>query len=130
MSLLHKRRPKRKRQEARTLDCPFCERQTTSPKEVFEVFSGDPVLGGACACGAGFVIDETGKAGGQTLLDALAMACAGDLDRALGLDSSRDYKVNKQAYTGSANTLGVRRACSSYVRPKVWFVKLTGDSDA
>jgi hypothetical protein len=128
MSLLKKRRPKPKRQVARGLDCPFCKGQTPSPRPVFEVFSGDTVLGGACGCGAGFVIDETGKAGGQTLLDALAMACKGDLDLALSLDSSRDYKVNKHAYNGSANTLGVRQASSSYVRPKVWFVKLTGDS--
>jgi hypothetical protein len=42
-------------------------------------------------CGASFVVDPTGRQGGQALLEALEDACAGDRDRSLRLERGRDY---------------------------------------
>ncbi len=104
--------------------CPFCDRRADVPAVVGKVFGLEPRLGGGCGCGAVYVIDETGKAGGEALLDGLALACGGDLDRALKLDSSADYRVDKRPYRGGANTMGLSRVGSAYVTPQVWFIRL------
>jgi hypothetical protein len=75
------------------------------------------------------VIDETGRAGGQALLDAQAVVCDGDLDRALNLSSGKDFDVETRPYQGPTNTLSGRRQGHGYMQPKVWFVKLKGEGD-
>jgi len=97
--------------------CPFCWEWLPTAEKLTTVFSSDS-RGGRCPCGAVFVVDETGRLGGQALLDALALACDGDLDRAVKLDSKRDYEVKTRP-------LGPERlADHSPAAPKVWAVKL------
>jgi hypothetical protein len=97
--------------------CPFCWEWLPPAELLTEVFSSDS-RGGRCPCGAVFVVDETGRQGGAALLDALALACDGDLDRAQKLDSNKDYEVKTKP-------LGPERFQShSPAAPKIWAVKL------
>jgi hypothetical protein len=89
------------------------------------VFSGEGCLGGRCDCGAVYVIDETGKDGGAALLDAQALACDGDLDRALRLDAKVDFQIKIRGLTARGRISADRSAVSGYLPPKVWFLKLT-----
>ena len=111
------------RQKAQ-VGCPFCWEWIPTPKTVFDGFSADGCLGGRCSCGVAFVVDETGHSGGQALLDAQALACGGDLDRAMKLSSGEDYEVQTRPYQGPTNTIARRRYGQGYMQPKVWFVKL------
>jgi hypothetical protein len=72
-----------------------------------------------------FVLDETGKSGGQALLDALALACDGDLDRALRLDSEKDYELKTKPLRESR----FRIQGHSYLAPKVWALRLKGSPE-
>jgi hypothetical protein len=99
--------------------CPFCWEWLPEAKNLTRVFSSDS-RGGRCPCGAVFVVDETGRLGGQALLDALALACDGDLDRAENLDSKKDYEVKTKPLGND------RFADHSPAAPKIWAVKLTG----
>jgi hypothetical protein len=119
----------RVREKAR-VGCPFCWEWIPTPKTVFEAFSADGCLGGRCSCGAAFVVDETGRAGGQALLDAQALVCDGDLDRALKLSSGADYDVQTRPYHGPTATVAGRRRGHGYMQPKVWFIKLKGEESA
>ena len=117
--------PIRRLQQRAKVGCAFCWEWIPSPKKMIAVFSADGCLGGRCRCGAAFVIDETGKAGGQALLDAQAVACDGDLDRALSLNSREDYEVKTRPYQGPTPTLAGRPHGHGYLQPKIWFLKLT-----
>lgn len=80
----------RLRQTGRPAACPFCEARLPRPKPR----PHNPISllpGGACACGAVFVVDPTGRNGGQALLEALEDACGGDRERSLRLERDRDY---------------------------------------
>jgi len=89
-----------------------------------DVFNGGGCLGGRCECGAAFVIDETGREGGQASLDVVAIACDGDLDRALALTKKVDFR-RRVRLLGGRSPAGTRRAVASGgMPPKVWFVKL------
>jgi hypothetical protein len=109
--------------------CPFCWEWIPEPKTFFDGFSADGCLGGKCSCGAAFVIDETGHSGGQALLDAQALACDGDLDRALSLSSGEDYEVQTRPYQGPTNSIAGRGYGRGYMQPKAWFLKLTKKSE-
>ncbi len=111
-------------QKSNRVGCPFCWEWIPTPQQQFMVFSGDGALGGRCECGVAFIVDETGKGGGQAMLDAQALACDGDLDRAMTLSSGEDFEVQNRPYRGPINTLGGRSGGHSYLTPKVWFVKL------
>lgn len=89
-----------------------------------KVFSGSGRLGGRCECSAVYVIDETGKDGGLALLDAQALACDGDLDRAMTLDSGVDFKLKIREVVARTRTGPGRARVSGYLSPKVWFLKL------
>jgi len=102
--------------------CAFCNRKLKKPKQRDDVFGGDGAKGGRCACGAAFVLDETGKSGGQALLDAMALVCDGDMDRAMKLRSDIDYEARSEIYKG-------RRTTARDVPPKVWFVRLKTATD-
>jgi hypothetical protein len=99
-------------------------RRSGSLPKAFDVFSADGCLGGRCSCGAAFVIDVTGRSGGQALLDAQALACDGDLDRAMRMSSGVDYDVQTRPYQGPTNTVGGPRFGGGHLQPKAWFVKL------
>jgi hypothetical protein len=101
--------------QAVRVGCPFCWEWIPTPRNVMDVFSADGCLGGRCSCGAAFVVDETGRSGGQALLDAQALVCDGDLDAALALESRVDVEIVER---------GARRFGASSLKPKVWFAKL------
>jgi hypothetical protein len=117
-------KPRGMKRKPQAIDCPFCGERLPDPQLSFAVFSGEGCNGGRCKCGAGFVVDETGKAGGQALMDAQAMACDGDLDRALKLDSNKDYKVKRRAYQSQTGRFADRLQVTSIRQPVVWVLKL------
>jgi hypothetical protein len=90
------------------------------------VFSGDGCLGGRCACSAVYVLDETGRDGGQALLDAQALACDGDLKRAMQLSNGVDFEVKTRDLGKREGRTPSRAVVAGYLPPKVWFLKLTG----
>lgn len=70
--------------------CPFCRREILQPREIKGGQWYD-FTGGYCACGAVFALDPTARNGGAVLLQAMLMACGGDMDRVLSLSSDADY---------------------------------------
>jgi hypothetical protein len=78
--------------DGRTLSprCPFCRREILPPREIKGGQWYD-FPGGYCACGAVFALDPTARNGGAVLLQAMLMACGGDMDRVLSLSSDTDY---------------------------------------
>ena len=70
--------------------CPFCRREILPPREIKGGQWYD-FTGGYCACGAVFAHDPTARNGGAVLLQAMLMACGGDMDRVLSLSSETDY---------------------------------------
>ncbi|MFC1610331.1 hypothetical protein ACFL6C_05185 [Myxococcota bacterium] len=108
--------------QAMRVGCPFCFEWISDPRTVSEVYSPEGALGGRCACGAVFIVDETGRAGGQALMDAQAFLCDGDVSRALKLESGVHVDVETREYYGKPNSAGIGRG--GYLTPKVWFVKL------
>jgi hypothetical protein len=104
--------------------CPFCEALLPRPrKRPWNVISLLP--GGRCACGAVFVVDPTGRNGGQALLEALEDACGGDRDRSLALLAGRDYaeliaNYDPQLHQFIRDFKGYRRGMA-----RLYLVKLT-----
>lgn len=125
--MLLKPRPHRRPiQRKLQVGCAFCWEWVPQPQRV-SAYSPDGALGGRCECGAFYVVDETGKLGGQALLDITTMACDGDTERALKLESDVHYELRakplverdpRQASGGPA------LRASLAARPKVWFLKL------
>jgi hypothetical protein len=70
--------------------CPFCRREVLPPREIKGGQWYD-FPGGYCACGAVFALDPTARNGGAVLLQAMLMACKGDMERVLGLSLETDY---------------------------------------
>ncbi|RJR41725.1 MAG: hypothetical protein C4567_08615 [Deltaproteobacteria bacterium] len=71
--------------------CPFCRREILPPREIKGGQWFD-FPGGYCACGAVFALDPTARNGGAVLLQAMLMACKGDMERVLGLSLETDYE--------------------------------------
>lgn len=127
MSLLKKKAvPPLDRPAFPKIGCPFCWEWLPPAQQQRDVFSPDGCEGGRCQCGAFFVVDVTGRSGGQALLDAQAVACNGDLDRALKLDSNRDFEIKTRSLREAAGKHGRRFAGHGYMEPKVWAIKLAG----
>ncbi len=99
------------------LMCPFCKELTPRPTRHMMVYSVDGARGGRCSCGAAFVCDETGKNGGMALLDVLAVALDGDLERVMELRARKDYRL------AVVNDPG-RPSSPSGVQPRIWFARL------
>jgi hypothetical protein len=72
--------------------CPFCGAEFPRPEEV-EGGQWYDFAGGCCRCGAVFAHDPTARNGGAVFLQALLMAAAGDMDRALEMTEGQDYDV-------------------------------------
>ncbi len=80
----------RLRQHGEPPACRFCGAALPRPRP--RPWSATSLLpGGRCSCGAVFVVDPTGRNGGNALLEALADACGGDRDRSNFLVPGRDY---------------------------------------
>ncbi len=104
-----------KRNVPRTI-CTFCYRKLPRAKLRDDVFSAEGCKGGVCRCGASFVLDETGKQGGTSLLDAL-MLITGDMGVAMKLQADVDYEAKTEIYKN-------RRTVQRDIQPKMWFARL------
>jgi hypothetical protein len=108
------------------IGCGFCWEWLPLPRSCREVFSGDGCVGGRCECGAVYVIDETGREGGQAQLDALAMVCDGDLDRAVRLHVDRDVELKTRDLGEREGDVGHHSPTRGPLPAKVWFARLKG----
>lgn len=70
--------------------CPFCEGAISRPS--FLPIGYSDYEAGICQCGAVYVLDATGFSRGAVFLEALLIACGGDLELALDLIPEEDYK--------------------------------------
>ena len=80
-------------------------------------------------CGAVFVVDETGRSGGQALLDAQALLCSGDLDKALALDSSKDIEVKNRQYQEPTRGFAAQAFRPAGSRTKLWAIRFAEKAD-
>jgi len=104
--------------------CPFCYEWLPDPELRFDVYSGEGARGGRCECGAFFVVDETGKAGGQALMDVRVLAAGGDLEKAMQLDSEKDFELKTKVIKPSSRRYADRIPGHAYMQPKVWAIRL------
>ena len=106
--------------------CPFCGAALPRPRR--RPWNTTSVLPGArCACGACFVVDPTGRNGGNALLEALEDACGGDRERSLYLVPKRDYLEMIENYDAQLHRYikgfrGYRRGMA-----RLYLVKLATD---
>lgn len=70
--------------------CPLCRAEIPPPGEVTggQWYDFD---GGFCTCGAAFAHDPTARNGGAVMLQAMLMACEGDMDLVLNLAHGVNY---------------------------------------
>jgi len=118
---------KKKRKPLRTsipkVGCPFCLEWLPTPAHLSQVHSMAG-LGGRCECGACFVVDETGRSGGQALLDVQTLACDGDIDKALKLREGVDFELKTKPVHTQAGPRGLPVRGQSFVQPLVWAITL------
>lgn len=57
---------------SREVVCPFCDRELSRPVTM-AVTAGDARSGGRCACGALYILDETGKDVGEIMVLGLGI---------------------------------------------------------
>lgn len=69
------------------------------------------------------MVDVTGKHGGEVLLDLTTYACDGDGDRALALQSGRDYELATKPLT-ERQPSSARALRPMGGRPQVYFLRL------
>jgi hypothetical protein len=103
--------------------CPFCEENVPAPSRVMTVFTPDGCLAGRCSCGAAYAVDETGRLGGQALLDAQAVLCDGDLNLAMTLESGKQVDAQSQPCSSKAILDGASRFNRSSPSARAWFVR-------
>jgi len=108
---------------ATKLRCPFCKKGVPAPGRVKTVFSPEGCLAERCSCGAVYAVDETGRQGGQALLDAQAVLCDGDLRLAMTLESGKHVDVRSKPFR--SQTLQVRGSRFNRVSEsaRAWFVR-------
>jgi hypothetical protein len=87
------------------------------------VFTPDGCLAGGCSCGAVYAVDETGRLGGQALLDAQAVLCDGDLRVAMTLESGRHVDVRSRPFPVQSIRDGARRFERTSASARAWFVR-------
>jgi hypothetical protein len=104
--------------------CPFCGAALPRPKP--RPWSRTSLLpGGRCTCGAHFVVDPTGRNGGQALMEALEDASGGDRERSQFFVPGRDYQELIENYDTQLHRFikgfrGYRRGMA-----RLYLVKLT-----
>ena len=114
--------PRYKRREPHAA-CPFCEEKIPRALPRESVSTEDRFDGGACPCGAIYILDLTGKAGGVALLEALASVCDGDLDLGLKLRADVDYKLIQVPYNPRTHSLDPKRGRASFGQPMLYFCR-------
>jgi len=87
-------------------------------------------LGGRCACGAYFVVDLSGRSGGQALLDVQTLACDGDLDRALELREGEHFELKTKPVQSQTGPGAQVLQGHSYMQPQVWAIELKEAGEA
>jgi hypothetical protein len=115
--------------KARQILCPFCKESVPAPRRVKTVFTPGGCLAERCPCGAAYAVDETGRLGGQALLDAQAVLCEGDLHLAMALESGKHVDVRSkplQSQTLQAGTSRFNRVSRS---ARAWFVRRRAEAD-
>jgi len=110
--------------KARQLRCPFCKGNVPAPVRVMTVFTPAGCLGERCSCGAVYAVDETGRLGGQALLDAQALLCDGDLHRAMTLESGTQVEVRSRRCPTQTIQVGAGRLDRVSASARIWFVRL------
>ena len=113
----------RRMRKARQILCPFCKEKVSAPRRVMTVFTPEGCLAERCSCGAVYAVDETGRLGGQALLDAQAFLCEGNLRLAMTLETGKQVDVRSrplgvQAIQGTASRFN-RTSGSA----RAWFVR-------
>lgn len=86
-----------------SLVCPFCNSPVDRPAELKNGFAD--ILGGRCRCGALYAYDPSGRALGEVIMDALAILCGGDYNKALSLEEDKDYVIKNFMYEPYLNRL-------------------------
>jgi hypothetical protein len=112
-----------KMRKARRLLCPFCKEKVPAPRRVREVFTPDGCLSERCGCGAVYAVDETGRLGGQALLDAQAVLCDGDLQLAMTLESGKHVDVLSKPLQSQTLRAGTSRFNRVSRSARAWFVR-------
>jgi hypothetical protein len=104
--------------------CPFCEQKIPRPKALLK---GDEVKGGHCDCGALFLFDESGKTGGQIMVDGLSALCDGDIDAGMRLRIGVDCEIKDIGYRERTHSLEPSLpGRGSFGIPKLWFFHRLG----
>jgi hypothetical protein len=114
---------------ARQILCPFCKAKVPEPRRVMTVFTADGCLAERCSCGAVYAVDETGRLGGQALLDAQAVLCEGDLQRAMTLETGKHVDVRARRFGAQTIQGGSSRFGRTGASARAWFVRRRGESD-
>jgi hypothetical protein len=109
------------------LVCPFCDDLLPEAEMRFDVFSGEGCQGGKCKCGAAYALDEIGRAGGQAILDAVAILVDGDLDRAMSLKADLDYQVESRPFTFGPARFSSGFSQPTAALPKIFAARFTKD---
>lgn len=117
------------RQHGEPPACPFCGAALPRPKRRSSNTTS-LLPGSRCSCGACFVVDPTGRNGGNALLEALADACGGDHARSDFLVPGRDYQELIENYDTQLHRYvkgfrGYRRGMA-----RLYLVKLTPSPSA
>ncbi|RJQ50235.1 MAG: hypothetical protein C4538_00635 [Nitrospiraceae bacterium] len=104
----------------RPLQCPFCDNYLAPPVDIHS--KTIDVTGGICTCSAVYALDRAGHNLGEIFLEALGLACKGDLDKALALSPDR-YETETFDYDIHTNT-AARRENRRGKSGKIIFVRL------
>ncbi len=103
--------------------CPFCEEDVPAPSLVMAVFTPEGCLAERCLCGAVYAVDETGRLGGQAMLDAQAVLCDGDLSLAMTLESGKHVEVRSQPCRSQTIKVGAGQLRRTSPSARAWFVR-------
>jgi hypothetical protein len=109
--------------KARQILCPFCKQKVPAPRRVMTVFTPEGCLAERCACGAVYAVDETGRLGGQALLDAQAVLSEGDLKLAMTLETGKQVDVRSRPVGTQTIRAGASRFNRTAASSRAWFVR-------
>jgi hypothetical protein len=87
------------------------------------VFTPEGCLAERCSCGAVYAVDETGRLGGQALLDAQAVLCDGDLQLAMTLETGKQVDVRPRPCPDQKIQGGAGRFKRTSHSARAWFVR-------
>ena len=113
----------RRMRKARQILCPFCKAKVPAPRRVMTVFTAEGCLAEHCSGGAVYAVDETGRLGGQALLDAQAVLCEGDLRLAMTLETGKQVDVRSRRFGAQTIRGGGSRFNRTSASARAWFVR-------